>query len=55
VDKLARLEEALREYQRFNHIRNDFDAYLWEMGRWALGEIDEKPSRKDYGLPEEEG
>ena len=39
--------EALEEYQRFNRIKNDFDAYLFAMGEWALmGK--EKPKHRDF-------
>lgn len=45
-----RLQEALREYQRYNELHNDLEAYLYAMGEWALGEDPEKPNKEDYGL-----
>ena len=41
--------EALKEYQEFNRIRNDLDAYLFELGEWAEDK-GEKPNRKDFGV-----
>ena len=41
--------EALVEYQKFNSVRNDFDAYLYAMGQWALNG-EPKPDPDDYGI-----
>ena len=45
-----KLYEALKEYQRFNRLGNDLDAYLYAYGEWALGESEERPNYKDYGV-----
>jgi len=47
---MNKFEIALKEYQNYNRIRNDSDAYLFHMGEWALGESDEKPNPEDYGI-----
>lgn len=44
------LTEALKEYQRFNRLRDDGQAYLWWLGEWALGRTLHKPKREDYGV-----
>ncbi|GAF68525.1 unnamed protein product [marine sediment metagenome] len=41
---------ALEEYQAFNSVRNDFDAYLHAMGSWALSG-EPKPDKNDYIEP----
>ena len=47
---MDKIKEALLEYQKFNPIRNDLDAYLYHMGEWALGESAIKPTPVDYGI-----
>lgn len=49
---IKRQAQALDEINRFNRIRNDLDAYLWEVAKHGLGQIEEKPKREDYGLGE---
>lgn len=49
--QIKKLEEALREYQRFNRVRNNNDAYLFQLGEWALDEISDKPDSADFGIP----
>jgi len=44
------LINALKEYQRFNGLRNDTDAYLYALGEYALAESEEKPNPDDYGI-----
>lgn len=51
--RARKLEAALIEVMRFNHIRNDREAYLYSLSEWALGIVDKKPSPEDYGLKEE--
>jgi hypothetical protein len=41
---------ALEEYQNYNPLRNDLDAYLYDMGLWALGDKTHKPIKRDFGL-----
>ena len=50
--KNKRKGEALNEYQKYNQIRNDLDAYLFEMGEWALGNdiLKKRPDSKNYGI-----
>lgn len=49
-EKSQRIEEALREYQRFNHNYNNRDIYLWDLAEWALENLNDKPDPKDYGV-----
>jgi len=46
----TKLAEALMAYQAYNHIRNDLDAYLYDLGEWALNDLPEKPKPESYGL-----
>jgi hypothetical protein len=48
--QIEKLEEALREYQRLNRINNDTEAYLFQLGEWALDEISDKPDPTDFGV-----
>ena len=46
---MNKIKEALKAYQISNSVRNDFDAYLYALGAWALyGEP--KPNPTDYGI-----
>jgi hypothetical protein len=36
--------------KRHNHLRNDFNAYLYEVCNFGLGFRDDLPNPKDYGL-----
>ena len=49
-DKLEKIKWAIKEHRRFNRLRNDLDAYLFEVTEYALGKRDEKPNPKDYGI-----
>jgi hypothetical protein len=46
------LVEALKTYQEYNRLKNDRDAYLYNLGAWALetGEVEGKPDKKDFGI-----
>ena len=44
------LIKSLKEYQRFNRLHNDTDAYLYALGEYALGQSEEKPNADDYGI-----
>jgi hypothetical protein len=44
---------ALKTIKRYNGLRNDMDAYLYEVAEYALGFI-EKPNPEDFGLPDSE-
>ena len=48
--KLERLEFALNKYQQYNRLRNDLDAYLDSLARWAMGIDKNKPNPSDYGV-----
>ena len=48
---MNRIEVALREYQCFNRVRNDLEAYLFYMGEWALYGLKSKPNPQDFGVP----
>ena len=50
MEKEERLIDALKEYQHFNPILNDLDAYLYELGKWGLGEEEDKPTREKFGI-----
>ena len=50
LEKIARLEKALRVYQHFNKINNDLQSYQYEMGLWAIGRLDKEPVPQDYGM-----
>lgn len=53
IDRVVDIGEALKAYQKFNHIRNDSDAYLHALGVWALND-GVKPDPKDFGIPAKE-
>jgi hypothetical protein len=46
---MKKIKEALEAYQKFNSVRNDFDAYLYALGAWALSG-EPKPNPTDYGI-----
>jgi transcriptional regulator with XRE-family HTH domain len=46
----ANAGEALRIMQEYNPLRDDMDAFLYEIGRWGLGERSDRPAGKDYGI-----
>ena len=50
MEKEERLIDALKEYQHSNPILNDLDAYLYELGKWGLGEEEDKPTREKFGI-----
>ena len=45
-----KLKEALEAYHRFNPLHNDLEAYLWDMGEWALNDLEKKPDPEEFGL-----
>lgn len=47
---LVKLLIALKEYQKFNGQKNDRDAYLFQLGEWAMGETKERPKPEDFGI-----
>ena len=40
--------EALKILQSLNPIRNDVDAYLYDIAEWGLGNRNEKPDPSEY-------
>jgi hypothetical protein len=42
--------EALEEIKKYNRLRNDLDAYLYEVADWGLGIRKEPPNPEDYGI-----
>ena len=42
--------EALKELRQHNSLRGDFDAYLFELTKWGLGERPYRPVKTDFGL-----
>lgn len=49
---IERLEETVKTCLEFNRLKNDTDAYLHELCEWALGNVEERPDPKDYGVGE---
>lgn len=43
-------QDALKILKEFNYIRNDTEAYLYDVIKWGLGEVDEQPNPDEYGL-----
>lgn len=41
---------ALEILKKFNRLKNDTDAYLYEIILWGLGESNNKPNPEDYGI-----
>ena len=46
----ARAIEALEEIKKRNRLRNDLDAYLYEVANWGLGIREDAPDPEDYGV-----
>lgn len=46
---------ALSKIKGFNPLRNHFDAYLFALSEWGLGQRLDEPKPRDYGLTEHEG
>jgi hypothetical protein len=49
IDSIRKVYIALNEYTKYNRLRNDLDAYLYEMYEWAI-EGGKKTNPKDYGV-----
>ena len=47
---LFKATKALRIIKSFNHLRNDLDAYLFEVCLSGIGERKDWPDPKDYGI-----
>lgn len=45
------MKEALEILKRYNRLRNDLDAYLYDIIEWAL-EDKPKPNPKNFGIEE---
>lgn len=45
-----RYKEAVKILIEHNPLKNDHDAYLYEICLWALNKRDSKPKKQDYGL-----
>ena len=52
AQRIQRITDALNEYQKYNNIHNDLEAYLNVVGEWALNgvENDKRPDPSNYGL-----
>ena len=48
--RLHKADVALTEIEKYNPIRNDLDAYLYDIAEWGLGIIPDKPNPKDFGV-----
>ena len=49
IDSIRKVYIALNETVEYNFLRNDIDAYLYQMYLWAI-EGEKRPDPKDYGL-----
>jgi len=47
-----RAHEALKEINRYNHLSNDLEAYLFDLAKYGMGEDVEKPLPQSFGLQE---
>ncbi len=50
AEALRRARVALSEIARYNNVRNDLDAYLSDLADWGMGEREQRPDPKQYGL-----
>ena len=50
TEALNRARAALGIIQKYNHLRNDLDGYLYGVVEWGLGEIPEQPKPESFGL-----
>lgn len=50
VSDLERARAALGILQKYNPLHNDLEAYLLEVGEWGLGQRDDKPDPKNFGV-----
>jgi hypothetical protein len=50
MTELERAQEALYILREFNNIKNDIDAYLWDIIEWGLGERRERQVPQQYGI-----
>ena len=41
---------ALEIIQKHNPLRNDLDAYLFQVAEWGFGIQKAKPKKEDYGI-----
>ena len=53
IDDIRKVFIALEEYTKYNGLRNDLDAYLYYMYKWAI-DGKKRPDPKDYGLEDGE-
>lgn len=44
--------EALEILKKYNPLRNDLDAYLFEICEWGLSRRTKKPKAKYFGIEE---
>lgn len=50
--QLERAKQALLIIRNYNRLRNDLDAYLFEVAQYGLGERQDEPKAEDYGIVE---
>ena len=48
--KIDKRNEALQTLKAFNPLRNDLDAYLYEVAKWGLGLRKERPGAAGFGV-----
>lgn len=53
--RIRQLEEILAEIKSFNGLRNDRDAYLYDLIEWGQGIEAEKPTAAEFGQDEWKG
>lgn len=50
VREVEKLKIALAEIRSYNHIRNDLEAYLYQLANWGMEDVKDRPVPSDYGL-----
>ena len=50
INELNRYTDAIEILMKHNPLKNDLDAYLYQICLWAEGECRLKPKPEDYGL-----
>ena len=48
--KFERARQALKEIKKYNRLRNDLDGYLYDVALWGMGNIEDRPKPKDFGI-----
>jgi len=46
------MRDVLTELIERNNLRGDLDMYLYNLCRWGMGKVSEKPNHDDFGMSE---